>query len=82
MCCLWRQVLCVSHPRRAEDLIGDTRIDWRADIRLCNHPDTAISIKDIRSSCVGAAARPLIASFVLGKPQCLLLVLQQALLWT
>jgi hypothetical protein len=46
----------VSHPQRAEDLIGDMRIDWRVAIRLFNHPETVIGIKDIRSSCIGACA--------------------------
>lgn len=47
------QVLCVSHPRRAEELVGDKRIEGRVDVRLVNHPDTALQIKDIRSSCIG-----------------------------
>lgn len=69
----------MSHPRRAEELIGDTRIDWRVDVRLFNHPDTAISIKDIRSSCMGAAALPLDSlALVRNKPQCLSVMLQQA----
>lgn len=53
-----RQVLCVSHPRRADDLIGDVRIEGRVTIRLVNHPDTEIQIKDIRSYCIGAQGLP------------------------
>lgn len=49
---MW-QVLCVSHPRRAEELIGNTRIEGRVTIRLINHLDTAMQIKNIRSSCIG-----------------------------